>query len=76
MYKKLSGVKTPTYILRVYIQKNNTTSGVLFLDGTPKRIRIAVYTVKGCCPRPLDDGGLFRQVQFYDKQTLMSTTCE
>ena len=27
--------------------------------GNPKRIRIAVYTVKGCCPRPLDDGGLF-----------------
>ena len=29
-----------------------------FINGTPKRIRIAVYTVKGCCPRPLDDGGL------------------
>ncbi len=25
--------------------------------GTPKRIRIAVYSLKGCCPRPLDDGG-------------------
>ena len=23
----------------------------------PKRIRIAVYTLKGCHPRPLDDGG-------------------
>ena len=31
---------------------------LLILNGTPKRIRIAVYTVKGCCPRPLDDGGL------------------
>ena len=28
-----------------------------FINGTPKQIRIAVYTVKGCCPRPLDDGG-------------------
>ena len=23
----------------------------------PKRIRIAVGSLKGCCPRPLDDGG-------------------
>ncbi len=30
----------------------------VILNGTPKQIRIAVYTVKGCCPRPLDDGGL------------------
>ena len=30
----------------------------IFLYGTPKGIRIPVYTVKGCCPRPLDDGGL------------------
>ena len=35
------------------------TFKVISLNGTPKRIRIAVYTVKGCCPRPLDDGGLF-----------------
>lgn len=27
-------------------------------DGTPKGIRIPVYSVKGSCPRPLDDGGL------------------
>jgi membrane protein YqaA with SNARE-associated domain len=26
--------------------------------GAPKRIRIAVYTLKGCHPRPLDDGGI------------------
>ena len=25
--------------------------------GAPKRIRIAVYSLKGCHPRPLDDGG-------------------
>ena len=27
-------------------------------NGTPKRIRIAAASVKGRCPRPLDDGGL------------------
>lgn len=26
-------------------------------NGTPKRIRIAAASVKGRCPRPLDDGG-------------------
>ena len=31
---------------------------MLLLNGTPRGIRIPVYTVKGCCPRPLDDGGL------------------
>ena len=34
----------------------------LFLD-TPKGIRIPVASVKGRCPRPLDDGGLF--LNFY-----------
>ena len=35
---------------------------LLFLypfDSTPKGIRIPVTSVKGRCPRPLDDGGLF-----------------
>jgi membrane protein YqaA with SNARE-associated domain len=27
-------------------------------ENAPKRIRIAVYTLKGCHPRPLDDGGM------------------
>ena len=39
------------------IQKDHQIGGLFILYGTPKRIRIAVYTVKGCCPRPLDDGG-------------------
>ena len=38
--------------------KKRTLMVLFFVYGTPKRIRIAVYTVKGCCPRPLDDGGL------------------
>jgi len=38
-----------------------------FIIITPKQIRIAVYTVKGCCPRPLDDGGLLR-FSFYPEQ--------
>ncbi len=27
-------------------------------ENAPKRIRIAVYSLKGCRPRPLDDGGM------------------
>ena len=48
----------------IFLQKNENiktkkaTLPVALIYGTPKRIRIAVYTVKGCCPRPLDDGGL------------------
>jgi hypothetical protein len=30
---------------------------ILFLKNTPKGIRIPVCSVKGSCPRPLDDGG-------------------
>ncbi len=30
------------------------------LFNTPKGIRIPVTSVKGRCPRPLDDGGLFQ----------------
>jgi hypothetical protein len=30
------------------------------LFSTPKGIRIPVTSVKGRCPRPLDDGGLFQ----------------
>ena len=40
------------------IKTKKATLSVALIYGTPKRIRIAVYTVKGCCPRPLDDGGL------------------
>ena len=36
----------------------------LFMDehclNTPKGIRIPVASVKGRCPRPLDDGGAFQ----------------
>ena len=28
------------------------------IGNTPKGIRIPVGSVKGCCPRPLDDGGV------------------
>jgi hypothetical protein len=35
------------------------TNHLLFLKYTPKGIRIPVASVKGRCPRPLDDGGLF-----------------
>ena len=28
------------------------------IRNTPKGIRIPVGSVKGCCPRPLDDGGI------------------
>ena len=45
------------FVERPNIQKKNTFRCSFFVYGTPKRIRIAVYTVKGCCPRPLDDGG-------------------
>jgi hypothetical protein len=31
--------------------------GFLFLNGTPKGIRIPVARMKTVCPRPLDDGG-------------------
>ena len=47
-----------------YNKKDRLNCAVLF-NGTPKRIRIAVYTVKGCCPRPLDDGGLEFFIIFY-----------
>ena len=42
--------------VKIY-KKENPKGSLFFVYGTPKRIRIAVYTVKGCCPRPLDDGG-------------------
>ncbi len=41
---------------RIKREKPSLTS--LFFD-TPKGIRIPVASVKGRCPRPLDDGGLF-----------------
>lgn len=31
----------------------------MFLNGTPKGIRTPAASVKGMCPRPLDDGSLF-----------------
>ena len=31
----------------------------MFLLTTPKGIRIPVCSVKGSCPRPLDDGGTY-----------------
>ena len=37
---------------------SNKKTAIAALNGTPKGIRIPVYTVKGCCPRPLDDGGI------------------
>ena len=46
-------------------KKNRTQRFSFFINGTPKRIRIAVYTVKGCCPRPLDDGGLVTKSILY-----------
>ena len=46
----------------LHINKKGHFSVLFYLYGTPKRIRIAVYTVKGCCPRPLDDGGLIDYV--------------
>ena len=55
----------PTY-------KKREPCGSPFLYGTPKQIRIAVYTVKGCCPRPLDDGGLLTN-SIVPNQTLMSS---
>ena len=33
------------------------------IRNTPKGIRIPVGSVKGCCPRPLDDGGM--QITLY-----------
>ena len=54
------------FILLIFCNKKDRLNcAVLFLNGTPKRIRIAVYTVKGCCPRPLDDGGLEFFIIFY-----------
>lgn len=35
----------------------------LDLDGVPKGIRTPVPTVKGWCPRPLDDGDLYGWVK-------------
>ena len=36
-----------------------------FLKNTPKGIRIPVTSVKGKCPRPLDDGGIkFKNISF------------
>ncbi len=32
---------------------------IVSFEYTPKGIRIPVASVKGRCPRPLDDGGLF-----------------
>ena len=31
---------------------------------TPKGIRIPVTSVKGKCPRPLDDGGLYTEILY------------
>ncbi len=37
------------------------------LVNTPRGIRIPVASVKGRCPRPLDDGGLFFTFLSIDK---------
>ncbi len=37
-------------------------SGERMNSNAPKRIRIAVYGLKGRCPRPLDDGGMLIKV--------------
>ena len=62
------------YIFVSFGNKKTTLSVVSFLNGTPKRIRIAVASVKGKCPRPLDDGGLPFAITILPKQNLLSTT--
>ncbi len=39
------------------LSKTQKSLKIAEITGAPKRIRIAVYSLKGCCPRPLDDGG-------------------
>jgi hypothetical protein len=39
------------------MQIGNVTGFGLLILITPKGIRIPVCSVKGSCPRPLDDGG-------------------
>ena len=38
---------------------------VYFVTITPRGIRIPVTSVKGRCPRPLDDGGFFQRFLLY-----------
>lgn len=62
-------INTKNYTYDRLAQEINGRKGVIynkkdalaasFLNGTPRGIRIPVYTVKGCCPRPLDDGSLY-----------------
>ena len=45
--------------MRNYIVENKkATERLLLSDGVPTGIRTPVPTVKGSCPRPLDDGDL------------------
>lgn len=45
------------------------------VNGTPKGIRTPAASVKGTCPRPLDDGSIRLASVFleYEKQALLST---
>ena len=40
-----------------HLTSHNSLQFIGSILGAPKGIRIPVYTLKGCCPRPLDDGG-------------------
>lgn len=59
-----------TKLHRYRIQKTEKTGReqnshpVLISANTPKGIRIPVASVKGRCPRPLDDGGTPRSALF------------
>jgi hypothetical protein len=58
-----NGYSPPAPTLNEIIQKsiklrNSLPYAFFFLFDTPRGIRIPVASVKGRCPRPLDDGGL------------------
>ncbi len=39
----------------------NMDNGIEAKSGVPTEIRTPVYSVKGSCPRPLDDGDLLQE---------------
>ena len=47
-----------TQVYYFFKNKEEKPAAFIVYDYTPKGIRIPVTSVKGRCPRPLDDGGL------------------
>ena len=49
---------------------------LVILKNTPKGIRIPVTSVKGKCPRPLDDGGIKFEKHFIYSIKCLKKACQ